>query len=132
MHLEAIDIIRGIWGPSTPGLVRLDGEHYRVSGAERGPRPAHDISIWVPAGGPRMRRLVGHKADGWISGGLWLTDVAGELAHGNRIIDEAATEAGRDPRDIRRLFDFAAPSVPRAAASSTARRSSGRSSCCPS
>jgi len=30
-----------------------------------------------------MRRLAGRKADGWISGGLWMTDVPGELAHGN-------------------------------------------------
>ncbi len=54
-----------------------------------------------------MRRLAGRKADGWISGGLWMTDVPGELAHGNRLIDEAAAETGRDPREIRRLFDFA-------------------------
>ena len=103
---EAIDIIRGIWNTSAPGLFRLDGEHYHISAAQRGPQPAHDISIWVPAGSPRMRRLAGRKADGWISGGLWMTDVPGELADGNRAIDEAAAGAGRDPRQIRRLFDF--------------------------
>jgi alkanesulfonate monooxygenase SsuD/methylene tetrahydromethanopterin reductase-like flavin-dependent oxidoreductase (luciferase family) len=104
---EAIDIIRGIWDAAAPGRVTVDGEQYHVRGAARGPAPAHDISIWVPAGGPRMRRLVGRKADGWISGGLWLTDVPGELARGNRVIDEAAAKAGRDPRQIRRIFDFA-------------------------
>jgi alkanesulfonate monooxygenase SsuD/methylene tetrahydromethanopterin reductase-like flavin-dependent oxidoreductase (luciferase family) len=109
---EAIDIIRGIWDVSAAGEVRVDGEHYRVTGAMRGPRPAHDISVWVPAGGPRMRRLVGRQADGWISGGLWMTDVPAELAHGNRVIDEAATAAGRDPGEIRRLFDFAGASGP--------------------
>jgi hypothetical protein len=30
----------------------------------------------------------------------------GELALGNRIIDEAATEAGRYSRDISRIFDY--------------------------
>lgn len=35
-----------------------------------------------------------------------MTDVEGELAAGNRIIDEAATVAGRDPRQVRRIFDF--------------------------
>jgi hypothetical protein len=35
-----------------------------------------------------------------------MTDVEGELALGNRIIDEASTEAGRDPRDVRRIFDY--------------------------
>jgi alkanesulfonate monooxygenase SsuD/methylene tetrahydromethanopterin reductase-like flavin-dependent oxidoreductase (luciferase family) len=103
---EAIDIIRGIWDASATGEVRVDGKHYHVTGAMRGPQPAHRISIWVPAGGPRMRRLVGRQADGWISGGLWMTDVPAELAHGNRVIDEAATAAGRDLSEIRRLFDF--------------------------
>ena len=109
---EAIDLIRGIWDASAAGEVRVDGEHYRVTGAMRGPQPAYDISIWVPAGGPRMRRLVGRQADGWISGGLWMTEVPAELAHGNRVIDEAATAAGRDPGEIRRLFDFAGASGP--------------------
>jgi alkanesulfonate monooxygenase SsuD/methylene tetrahydromethanopterin reductase-like flavin-dependent oxidoreductase (luciferase family) len=103
---EAIDIIRGIWDVSAPGGVRVEGQHYHVRDAMRGPRPAHGISIWVPAGGPRMRRLVGRKADGWISGGIMMTNVERELAAGNRIIDEAAMEAGRDPRQVRRLFDF--------------------------
>jgi len=37
---------------------------------------------------------------------MMMTDVEGELAAGNRIIDEAATVAGRDPRQVRRIFDF--------------------------
>ena len=102
---EAIDIVRGIWDVSAPHGVRVEGKHYHVQVAQRGPSPAHDISIWVPAGGLRMRRLVGEKADGWISGGAWMTHVDNELATGNRIIDEAATAAGRDPRDIRPIFD---------------------------
>ena len=61
-----------------------------------------------------------------------MTDVAAELKHGNRAIDDAATEAGRDLRDIRRLFDFAGTFGPRAEAWSTGRRNSGRRRCCPS
>jgi alkanesulfonate monooxygenase SsuD/methylene tetrahydromethanopterin reductase-like flavin-dependent oxidoreductase (luciferase family) len=91
---EAIDIIRGIWDVSAPGMMRIEGKHYRVSGTMRGPPPAHNISIWVPAARRHIRQLVGRKADGWISGRAWMTDVEGELALGNRIIDEAATEAG--------------------------------------
>jgi hypothetical protein len=53
-----------------------------------------------------MRRLVGAKADGWITGGVRLRNLNVELASGNRAIDEAATEAGRDPRQVRRLLDF--------------------------
>jgi len=104
---EAIDIIRGIWDASAPGPLTADGEHYRVRGAQRGPQPAHDIGIWMPAAGPRTRRLAGQKADGWIAGGIAMVDVAAELAAANRAIDEAALAAGRAPRDIRRIFDCA-------------------------
>ena len=100
---EAIEIIRAVWDASERGGVRVDGEHYRVRGAKRGPEPAHDISIWLGALKPRMLRLVGRKADGWLPSLPYLED--GDLARGNRIIDEAATEAGRDPREIRRLLN---------------------------
>ena len=103
---EALDVIRGIWDVSTPSQLSVQGKHYDIPAALRGPQPAHDISIWVPAGGPRGRRLVGRKADGWISGGLWMADVEGELDRGNHFIDAAAAAAGRDPREVVRIFDF--------------------------
>ena len=53
---EAIDVIRAIWDPSERRGVFVDGEHYRVHGAKRGPEPAHDIQIWVGALKPGMRR----------------------------------------------------------------------------
>jgi FAD/FMN-containing dehydrogenase len=101
---EAIDVIRAIWDVSGRAGVRVDGEHYRVWGAKRGPEPAHDISMWVGAVKPRMLRLIGRKADGWLPSLPYLT-VDG-LERGNRIIDEAATAAGRDPREIRRLVNI--------------------------
>jgi alkanesulfonate monooxygenase SsuD/methylene tetrahydromethanopterin reductase-like flavin-dependent oxidoreductase (luciferase family) len=103
---EAIDINRGIWNVIAPDMMRIEGKHYRVSGTMRGPQPAHNISIRVPAARRHIRQLVGHKADGWISERAWMTDVEEKLALDNRIIDEAATEAGRDPRDVRRIFDY--------------------------
>jgi len=42
---EAIDVLRGIGDTGERGGVRVDGEHYRVRGARRGPAPAHDIGI---------------------------------------------------------------------------------------
>jgi alkanesulfonate monooxygenase SsuD/methylene tetrahydromethanopterin reductase-like flavin-dependent oxidoreductase (luciferase family) len=100
---EAIDVIRAIWDASEPGGVRVDGEHYRVWGAKRGPEPAHDISIWLGALKPRMLRLTGEKADGWLPTYAYVQD--GGLERGNRTIDEAAEAAGRDPREIRRLLN---------------------------
>ena len=107
---EAIDVIRSIWDVSERGGVRVDGEHYRVWGAKRGPEPAHDISIWLGARKPRMLQLTGAKADGWIPPSLpYLLegDFEGDLERGNRTIDEAATGEGRDPREVRRLLNIA-------------------------
>jgi hypothetical protein len=104
---EAIDVIRAIWSPPAPAERRgvyVDGEHYRVWGAKRGPEPAHDISIWLGAVKPRMLRLTGRKADGWLPSLPYFT--LDQLERGNRIIDEAATAAGRDPREIRRLLNI--------------------------
>jgi alkanesulfonate monooxygenase SsuD/methylene tetrahydromethanopterin reductase-like flavin-dependent oxidoreductase (luciferase family) len=101
---EAIDVIRAVWDVSAPGGVRVGGEYYRVHGAKRGPEPAHDIGIWLGAYKPRMLRLTGTKADGWLPSLPYLQE--GDLEHGNRIIDEAAAEAGRDPREIRRLLNI--------------------------
>jgi alkanesulfonate monooxygenase SsuD/methylene tetrahydromethanopterin reductase-like flavin-dependent oxidoreductase (luciferase family) len=101
---EAIDVIRGIWDTSERGGVRVDGEHYSVRGAKRGPEPAHEIGIWLGAYKPRMLRLTGRKADGWLPTLSYLP--VEDIAPANRTIDEAATAAGRDPREIRRLLNI--------------------------
>jgi len=100
---EAIDVIRTVWDVSAPDGVDVDGEHYRVLGAKRGPAPAHKIEIWLGVYRPRMLRLTGAKADGWLPSSPYLQE--GDLERGNHAIDEAAVEAGRDPREIRRLLN---------------------------
>jgi len=100
---EAIDVIRDIWDVDQRRQLRYEGTYYQLKGAKRGPRPAHDIPIWVGAYKPRMLRLVGAKADGWLPSLSYLKP--GDLASGNAIIDAAATEAGRDPREVRRLLN---------------------------
>jgi len=101
---EAIDVIRTLWDTDARGPLRVGGDHHRLAGAKRGPAPAHDIGIWVGAYKPRMLRLVGRKADGWLPSLGYLQP--GDLARGNATIDEAATAAGRDPREIRRLLNI--------------------------
>jgi alkanesulfonate monooxygenase SsuD/methylene tetrahydromethanopterin reductase-like flavin-dependent oxidoreductase (luciferase family) len=103
---EAIDIIRGIWNADERGGVRIDGELYRVRGAKRGPAPAHDIGIWVGAYKPRMLRLIGRKADGWVPSLPYLRGGPAELVELNRHIDDAAVGAGRDPSAVRRLLNI--------------------------
>ncbi|MGY4770670.1 LLM class flavin-dependent oxidoreductase [Kribbella sp. CWNU-51] len=99
---EAIAIMREVWTP-TGGGIRLPGKHYTVSGAKRGPEPAHDVEIWLGAYKPRMLALTGRLANGWLPTSAY----AGpdQLAAMNKIIDEAAVEAGRDPASVRRLYN---------------------------
>ncbi|HEY3004861.1 MAG TPA: LLM class flavin-dependent oxidoreductase [Kribbellaceae bacterium] len=62
---EAIEVIRALW-TTEGGGARTDGTHYRLSGAKRGPAPAHDIGIWIGAARPQMLRLIGRLGDGWL------------------------------------------------------------------
>ena len=101
---EAIDVIRAIWaaGDRSPSLI--DGDYYHLHGAKRGPAPAHEIPLWIGALKPRMLRLTGRKGDGWLPSLAYLGP--GGYAAGNKVIDEAALGAGRDPREIRRLTNI--------------------------
>jgi alkanesulfonate monooxygenase SsuD/methylene tetrahydromethanopterin reductase-like flavin-dependent oxidoreductase (luciferase family) len=103
---EAIDVIRELWDTESRHPIRYDGEYYQLNGPKRGPAPAHRVPIWLGAYGPRMLRLVGTKADGWLPSLSYLKP--GALEQGNKIIDEAATAAGRDPREIQRLLNVPA------------------------
>ncbi len=101
---EALDIIRGIWDVEAGTPLHVEGRFHRVDGAARGPAPAHQIPIWVGAYKPRMQRIIGTKGDGWLPSLPWLKP--GDLARGNRVIDDAARRAGRDPQQIVRLLNI--------------------------
>lgn len=100
---EAMAILKAFW--SGERSVTVDGEHYRVKGAHPGPAPAHRIGIWVGAYGPRMLRLTGRLADGWLPslGGHYLKPE--DVADRQETIDEAARDAGRDPGEIERAVN---------------------------
>jgi len=102
---EAITVIREIWDADQRGPVKVDGKYYRVHGAKRGPKPAHDIGIWVGAYKPRMLRLIGRSADGWLPSLGYLSGGPADLAGMNQHIDGAAAAAGRDPSTVRRLLN---------------------------
>ncbi|MGW4797604.1 LLM class flavin-dependent oxidoreductase [Nonomuraea sp. NPDC004297] len=102
---EGIRIIRAAWDTGAPGGIHHHGEHYQVDGAPRGPRPAHDIGIWLGAYKPRILRLTGRLADGWLPS-LPRFRSTDEIGAGNAVIDEAALEAGRSPSDVRRLLNL--------------------------
>jgi alkanesulfonate monooxygenase SsuD/methylene tetrahydromethanopterin reductase-like flavin-dependent oxidoreductase (luciferase family) len=98
---EAIKVMRLVW--SDEHSLRFDGEFYSLRGMRPGPHPVHEIGIWVGAYGPRMLRLIGRLADGWVpSLGYSPPEKLPEL---QKRIDEAAAEAGREPKEIRRAYN---------------------------
>jgi alkanesulfonate monooxygenase SsuD/methylene tetrahydromethanopterin reductase-like flavin-dependent oxidoreductase (luciferase family) len=100
---EAIQIIRALW--TQDESVHFHGAHYRLDGAAPGPRPSHDISVWLGAYQPRMLQLVGRCGDVWISSSPFLGPQ--QLSAANKIIDEAAVTAGRAPASVRRAYNIA-------------------------
>ncbi|WP_338887967.1 LLM class flavin-dependent oxidoreductase [Rhodococcus sovatensis] len=104
---EALDIVRGIWDVEATTALRVEGRFHRVDGVQRGPATARRIPIWVGAYKPRMQRMIGRKGDGWLPSLPWLQP--GGVAEGNRIIDDSARRAGRDPGDIARLLNIVPP-----------------------
>jgi alkanesulfonate monooxygenase SsuD/methylene tetrahydromethanopterin reductase-like flavin-dependent oxidoreductase (luciferase family) len=107
---EAINVMRALWRAGPPAHV--DGVHYRLDSTQPGPRPRHDIAIWVGGIGPRMLRLIGRTADGWLPSSPRVPPT--ELAARNRIIDDAAEAAGRAPSDVRRLYNITGRFTPAA------------------
>ncbi|AQZ63884.1 FAD-linked oxidase [[Actinomadura] parvosata subsp. kistnae] len=105
---EAIDVIRGIWAANVRSPLHVEGRHHRVTGAERGPAPAHEIPLWIaaPADDQDALRLAAAKADGWLR--TTPDPLTGEAA--NALIDGTARAEGRDPRELRRLTVVTDPS----------------------
>ena len=99
---EAIKVMRLVW--SDERSLRFDGEFYSLRGMRPGPHPVHEIGIWVGAYGPRMLRLIGRLADGWVpSLGYSPPEKLPEM---QKRIDEAAAGAGREPKGIRRTYNL--------------------------
>jgi alkanesulfonate monooxygenase SsuD/methylene tetrahydromethanopterin reductase-like flavin-dependent oxidoreductase (luciferase family) len=98
---EAIQIIRLCW--SGERSIDFDGRFYSVRGLHPGPPPAHPIGIWVGAYKPRMLALTGRLADGWVPS-LPYAPPDGIPALRERL-DDAARAAGRDPKEIRRVYN---------------------------
>ena len=102
---EAIHITRLMW--SGERNLKFDGRFYQLSGVNAGPKPAHDMGIWLGAYRPRMLAITGRLADGWVpSLGYVKPD---DLTAANQRIDDAARAAGRDPKSIRRVLNYGYP-----------------------
>jgi alkanesulfonate monooxygenase SsuD/methylene tetrahydromethanopterin reductase-like flavin-dependent oxidoreductase (luciferase family) len=111
---EAVAVIRAMW--SGEHGVEFGGTHYSLHHANTGPRPAHEVGIWLGAQSPRMLALTGRLADGWAAPiPSYLPYEA--WAEAQSRIDAAARQTGRSRTDIRRIAQVvgtvtAEPGVP--------------------
>jgi alkanesulfonate monooxygenase SsuD/methylene tetrahydromethanopterin reductase-like flavin-dependent oxidoreductase (luciferase family) len=100
---EAIAILRAFWDGARS--VDVEGVHYRVRGARPGPPPAHRIGIWLGAYRPRMLRITGRLADGWLpSLGSYMRPE--DALRMQEVVDAAARRAGREPADVERAVNL--------------------------
>ncbi|MGK5675794.1 LLM class flavin-dependent oxidoreductase [Micromonospora sp. URMC 106] len=98
---EAIVLVKKLSGGGPPVTYR--GRHYQVDRIEPAPVPA--APVWTGSVGPRSLAATGRVADGWIPGHAadWLSE---RYRTSRPIIDEAAAAVGRDPSEIRTVFNL--------------------------
>ncbi|MEV5557813.1 LLM class flavin-dependent oxidoreductase [Nonomuraea wenchangensis] len=98
---EAIVLVRLLSGGGPP--VTFEGRHYQVHGIE--PAPVAAPPVWTGSNGPKSLAATGRVADGWIPGHAadWLSE---RYRASRPLIDEAAVAAGRDPGEIRTVYNL--------------------------
>jgi alkanesulfonate monooxygenase SsuD/methylene tetrahydromethanopterin reductase-like flavin-dependent oxidoreductase (luciferase family) len=98
---EAIVLVKRLAGGGPP--VTFEGRHYRVNQVE--PAPVAAPPVWTGSVGPKSLAVTGRVADGWIPGHAadWKSD---RYRASRPVIDDAAAAIGRDPREIRTIFNF--------------------------
>jgi alkanesulfonate monooxygenase SsuD/methylene tetrahydromethanopterin reductase-like flavin-dependent oxidoreductase (luciferase family) len=86
-----------------PGQGDGGGEH-RVVGYRAGPVPPAPVEIWLGSRGPRMLALTGRAGDGWVCP-LNIYVAPEDVPQRHQVIDDAARAAGRDPAQVRRIYN---------------------------
>jgi alkanesulfonate monooxygenase SsuD/methylene tetrahydromethanopterin reductase-like flavin-dependent oxidoreductase (luciferase family) len=98
---EAIVLVKILAGGGPPVTYR--GRYYQVHRIE--PAPVVAPPVWTGSVGSKSLAVTGRVADGWIPGHA--ADWRSERYRVSRpVIDEAAAAAGRDPGEIRTIFNF--------------------------
>jgi len=97
---EAITLVRRLSGGGPP--VTHTG-HYEVNHIDPAPTPAPPV--WTGSVGAKSLAATGRVADGWLPGHAadWLSP---RYRESRPIIDAAAESVGRDPSEIRTVFNF--------------------------
>jgi alkanesulfonate monooxygenase SsuD/methylene tetrahydromethanopterin reductase-like flavin-dependent oxidoreductase (luciferase family) len=101
---EAIEVMKNFWlGAETGRTLNFPGKYYQLRNVQAGPAPAHQIGVWVGSYAPRMLRLTGRLADGWLPSSGYLP--AERVLAAQALIDEGASKAGRAASAIRRGYN---------------------------
>ena len=101
---DAIAIMHGLWKNDT---FDYQGRRYNVQSASVDPKPVNGtVPIVIGAAGPRMLRLTGAVADGWIKNMGW-PESPDQYSGMLSLMEEGAEKAGRDPAVIRRVLNGA-------------------------
>jgi probable F420-dependent oxidoreductase len=91
---EQVDLLRRLW---TEPSVTFDGRFDRVTGAGLAPLPVQrPIPVWFGGQSDRAYRRIGRLADGWFP----QVPPGPKLDEARGVVDQAATEAGRDPASL--------------------------------
>jgi probable F420-dependent oxidoreductase len=91
---EQMVLMRRLW---TERTVTHESEYERVTGAGLAPLPVQQpIPIWIGGSSPAAYRRIGRLADGWFP----QTTPGPRLDEALAIVEEAAVEAGRDPKQL--------------------------------
>jgi len=91
---EQVELMRKLW---TEPSVTYHGAYHRVTGAGLAPLPIQrPIPVWFGASSARACRRAGRLGDGWFP----MVGPGPKLERAKHEVDQAATEAGRDPAQI--------------------------------
>jgi alkanesulfonate monooxygenase SsuD/methylene tetrahydromethanopterin reductase-like flavin-dependent oxidoreductase (luciferase family) len=98
---EAIVLVKQLSGGGSP--VTFEGRYHRIDRIE--PAPVAAPPVWTGSVGPKSLAATGRVADGWLPGHAadWLSE---RYRTSRPVIDEAAAAVGRDPREVRTIFNF--------------------------
>ena len=86
------------------GVVELRSAQHQIEGYQAGPVPPKPIPLWLGSNGPRMLAVTGRTSDGWVSP-LNVYATPASIPERQRLVDDAARAAGREPADIRRIYN---------------------------
>ncbi|GLW35358.1 LLM class flavin-dependent oxidoreductase [Actinoplanes regularis] len=98
---EAIVLVKALSNGGSP--VTYHGKYYQVHQIE--PAPVAPPPVWTGSVGRKSLAATGRVADGWIPGHAadWLSE---RYRTSRLVIDEAAISAGRDPNEIRTVYNL--------------------------